>query len=113
MASPQPNDDPRLSSYSKEEDSSTRDKSPARLATDAAMAEKKAASDGSGPSPVEPAAAAAAPTDNPAALDPSAAGAPSGAPLEKQPSKEALERSLLKTATLMFALCVSARCAHD
>jgi len=112
MASPQPNDDPRLSTYSKEEDSSTRDKSPARLATDAAMAEKKAASDSSGPSPAEP-AVAAAPADDPAALEPSAAGAPSGAPLEKQPSKEVLERSLLKTVTLMFALCVSATCAND
>ena len=82
MASPQPNDDPRLSAYSKEEDGSTRDKSPARLATDAAMAEKNAGSNYSDPPPVEP-AVAAAPTDDPAPLDPSAAGAPSGAPLEE------------------------------
>jgi hypothetical protein len=109
MASPQPNDDPRQSTYSKEDEASTRDKSPARLATDAAMAEKKADSDYS--SPVEP-AAAAAPTDDPAALDPAAAGAPPGVPLEKQPSKEVLERSLLKTVTLMFALCVSATSAN-
>jgi hypothetical protein len=112
MASPQPNDDPRLSTYSKEDDGSTRDKSPARLATDAVMAEEKAGSDHSDHSPVE-VAAVSAPTDDPAALNPAGAGAPGGAPLEKQPSKEVLERSLLKTATLMFALCVSAGNAND
>jgi hypothetical protein len=106
MASPQPNDDPRLSTYSKEKDGSTRDTSPARLAADSAMAEQ-AGSDYSGPSPVD-APAAAAPTDDPSALDPAA---PTGAPLSKQQStSSAIERSLLKTAMLMFALCVS---AHD
>jgi hypothetical protein len=109
MASPQPNDDPRLSTYSKDE-ASTRDQSPARLATDAAMAEKKPGSDCSEPSPVD-ALAAAAPTDDPAAVAQSAGGG--GAALAKQPSKEVLERSLLKTATLMFALCVSAGGAND
>ncbi len=106
MASPQPNDDPRLSTNSKDkEDASTRDQSPARLATDAAMAEKKAGSDYSEPSPVDT-PAPAAPTDDPVTVGPSAGGG--GAALEKQPSKEVLERSLLKTVTLMFALCVSA-----
>jgi hypothetical protein len=76
------------------------------------MAEKKASSDYSDHEPVEP-AAAAAPTDDPAALDLEAVSAPSGAPLAKEPSKEVLERSLLKTVTLMFALCVSATCAND
>jgi hypothetical protein len=97
MASPQPNDDPRLSNYSKEEGGSSRDESPARLAADAAMAEK-AGSASSGPSPVvgPVVAAAAAPAGDPVV------------PLEKQPSREVLERSVLKTATLMFALCVSA-----
>jgi hypothetical protein len=116
MASPQPNGDARLSTHSKDTEGSTREKSPARLATDpTAMIEEadKNGSDYSGPSSVDAApdaaAAAAAPVEDPAALAPPTAGAP----LEKMPSKEVLERSMLQTAMLVFALCVRLDNSND
>jgi hypothetical protein len=81
----------RLSAHSKDE--STREESPSQLNEPATENPDKNGSEYSA-SPVDP------PVEQPSAQP------ETGAALEKQPSKEVLERSLLKTVTLMFALCV-------